>query len=296
MSRSFSRRSSSSEKRRIRFLLFLLAALLLAVVALIPLMSRLPARPNPEKRTVPLYTDSRLGEISGPYFEGVEQNTYDVAAFGQDQGFITYETEALTAKIGVDVSVHQGEIDWTQVADSGVEYAMIRVGRRGYTEGSVVKDAAFDANIQGALEAGLRVGVYFFSQAVTVEEAREEARQVLEWIHGYEITYPVVFDWEVIQESTARTGEVSGEELSALTAAFCQVIAQGGYTPAVYAGSQLVLRGLDLSVIRDYDLWLVEYKAAPTFYYDFTMWQYTASGQVPGIQGNVDLNLCFKEY
>ncbi len=293
----FSRVISDPKKTKFYCVIMLLLALILGGVLLAPMLTRPARTERPEEpSTVVLYTDGTLGDVPGPYFPEVAENGYDKAAFAETDGFKSYESGGLRAKVGVDVSVHQGEIDWTAVAGSGVEYAMIRVGRRGYTEGGIVQDSTFQQNIQGALDAGLPVGVYFFSQAVSVAEAEEEAEQVLQWIKDYEITYPVVFDWEIINDADARTNQVDGETLSALTAAFCEKIRQAGYHPAVYAGSQMVLRGLNLSAIKDYDLWLVEYRDVPTFYYGFQMWQYTGSGAVDGIQGNVDLNLCFKEY
>ena len=140
--------------------------------------------------------------------DGVERNTYIPQAFVQgENGWISYP-DALQ---GVDVSVYQGEIDWQAVADAGVDFAIIRVGYRGYSQGAIQPDTNFQKNMEGALKAGLDVGVYFFSQATTVREAEEEADYVLEAIRNYPVTYPVVFDWEFIDGQQARTDEIDGE-------------------------------------------------------------------------------------
>ena len=140
---------------------------------------------------------SRLGFSSEPVVEETlpppPENPYTESDFYVQDGFVY--CSAVDAKTGIDVSSHQEVIDWATVAQSGVDYAMIRVGYRGYDQGGVHIDSYAEANLQGALDAGLPVGVYFYSQAISVEEAREEAEVVLEFLDGWEITYPVVFDW-----------------------------------------------------------------------------------------------------
>ena len=139
---------------------------------------------------------SACGGMGAPeQYDPVPANTYAAEDFAAVDGFLTYDGDA-PSYVGVDVSSHQGDIDWARVAAAGVEFAMIRVGCRGYTEGGIFQDKCFVQNVEGALAAGLEVGVYFFSQAVTEAEAEEEARQVLEWIAPYDVTWPVVFDWE----------------------------------------------------------------------------------------------------
>ena len=123
------------------------------------------------------------------------KNTYDPACFYRDGEFLRYESSTVTSQIGIDVSAHQQDIDWQRVAASGVQFAILRAGYRGYTEGSIQEDAYFEQNLAGAIDAGLDVGVYFFSQAMDEQEAREEARFVLDKISGYQLAYPVFFDW-----------------------------------------------------------------------------------------------------
>ena len=240
---------------------------------------------------------SRLGFSSEPMVEETlpppPENPYTESDFYVQDGFVY--CSAVDAKTGIDVSSHQEVIDWATVAQSGVDYAMIRVGYRGYDQGGVHIDSYAEANLQGALDAGLPVGVYFYSQAISVEEAREEAEVVLEFLDGWEITYPVVFDWEWVS-ADARTAEVSSRMVTDCTLEFCRMVEEAGYTPAVYFNQDLAQNTFRLRELQAYDFWLAQYEDAMTFSYDVDMWQYSCTGSVPGITGNVDLNLCFKQY
>lgn len=231
-----------------------------------------------------------------PVLEGVEVNQYDTACFGVDEkGWLTYDVDGRSAAVGVDVSAYQEDIDWQQVAKSGISFAMIRTGYRGYSKGVVMPDKNFEKNIQGALDAGLEVGVYFFSQATNVWEAQEEADYVLKAIEGYDITYPVAFDWEFISgNSEARTSGMRAEEVTRCAGAFCDMVAQAGYTPVIYFNQDLGYLSYQLDQLTDYAFWLAEYNARPSFYYHFDLWQYTHKASVPGIEGSVDLNLDFR--
>ena len=224
--------------------------------------------------------------------DGVERNTYIPQAFVQgENGWISYP-DALQ---GVDVSVYQGKIDWQAVADAGVDFAIIRVGYRGYSQGAIQPDTNFQKNMEGALKAGLDVGVYFFSQATTVREAEEEADYVLEAIRNYPVTYPVVFDWEFIDGQQARTDEIDGERMTECAKTFCELVRAGGYTPMVYFNQEQGYLYYQLDQLDEFSFWLAEYDEKPDFFYNFAMWQYTHTGTVPGIPGNVDLNLTFQD-
>ena len=225
-------------------------------------------------------------------------NPYSAEDFVVAGGFLTYAGDA-PSYVGVDVSSYQGEIDWPRVARAGVEFAIIRLGLRGYTEGGLFEDSCFSQNIEGALAAGLDVGVYFFSQAVSEAEAREEARFVLERLEGYEITYPVVFDWERQNYPDSRTRLTDGETQTACAAAFCQAIEQAGYLPMVYFSPSKAYDELDLARLLQWPFWLAHYTEdwqATSFRYQFAMWQYTSQGTVDGISTPVDLNLCLTEF
>lgn len=236
------------------------------------------------------YRDRQL-----PVLAGVARNQYAVECFGtEENGWLSYTRDGEKARVGVDVSAYQGEIDWKQVADSGVEFAMIRCGYRGYSKGVIVPDKTFEQNIRGALDAGLEVGVYFFSQAIDTWEAREEADYVLEAIRDYSITYPVAFDWEFIDSSEARTSGMSATDVTNCAGVFCDMVAQAGYTPTVYFNQDVGYLTYQLDQLNQFPFWLAEYRQTPTFYYHFDLWQYTHRGSVPGIEGSVDLNLDFR--
>lgn len=221
------------------------------------------------------------------------RNTYESEGFYETDGIRFYEFDGITGVAGIDVSAFQPSVDWQQVKNAGIEFAMIRLGYRGYTTGELDLDDCFLKHMDGALEAGLDVGVYFFSQALTPEEAAEEAEYVLTWLEGYDITYPVVFDWEEV-EGPARTDNMNMLNLTSCAKAFCEKIEEAGYEAAIYFNQAYGYEQFNLVSIRDYIFWLAEYAPAPTFAYDFTMWQYTNEGTVPGIEGPVDLNIYFR--
>lgn len=245
------------------------------------------------------YDRAFLHPVQEPEDESYPPNPYDSSGFVVEDGFLTYRGDA-PSYIGVDVSAHQKEIDWAKVSAAGVDFAMVRAGYRGYTVGSVNQDAYFHYNMEQALANGLEVGVYFFSQAVTVEEAREEARQVLEWIGEYDVTYPVVFDWEEVDKDDSRTQGTDGETITACARAFCEIIEQAGYIPMTYGSPSKIYAGrLELSQLRDYPFWLAHYTtdwATTSFRYQYHMWQYSSSGSVDGIQGRVDLDICLTDW
>ena len=267
-------------------LAFSLLALAVSCVVLFLVLSE---EPEPEYIA---YRDRQL-----PVLEDVDKNPYEPSAFTADnQGRIQYEKDGKRAAQGIDVSVYQGDIDWKAVAESGIDFAMIRLGYRGYSQGSLQLDECFQTNIQGALDAGLDVGVYFFSQATTVLEAEAEADFVLEAIRSYPIQYPVVFDWEYITADAARTDGMTGEEITQCAAAFCELVSAAGYTPMVYFNQDMGYLVYELDQLNAFSFWLAEYDSRPDFYYGFEMWQYTHTGAVPGIEGSVDLNLSFQAF
>lgn len=240
----------------------------------------------------PTYGDTWLAALTD-----VPRHTLDYDNVKIENGFKHYyENGERLNTTGIDVSYHQGDIDWEAVKADGVDFAMIRLGYRGYETGNINIDEHFHEYAQGALDAGLDIGVYFYSQALTAEEAREEARTVLAEIENYEITYPVVFDWEIVGEESARTNDISSEKLNECAAVFCNTIARGGYIPMIYSVKRMALLKYDLSELAGFDFWLAEYREEPEFPYEFTMWQYASDGKVNGIEGEVDLNMSFVDY
>ena len=195
------------------------------------------------------------------------------------------------------MSTFQGNIDWNAVRADGIDFAIIRLGFRGYgAEGSMNLDAKFEQNIKGATEAGIKVGVYFFSQAITEEEAREEAAFVLEHLNGRPLQYPVVFDWEAIGSSEARTNGLSADMLGKCANAFCSTIQAAGYQTMIYMNPYVAYIKYDMRDVMNYDVWFARYEDLPKFHYDFKMWQYTEKGSVAGISGKVDRNISFIDY
>ena len=273
---------------------FICSALALILAGTALYLTIFGGRQEPEEPPEPItfqYRDRTMEVV-----EGIPVNAYNPSGFSMDdRGRISYEQGGRRAKQGIDVSFYQGEIDWGAVAADGVEFAILRLGYRGYTEGGLQFDSAFQRNILGALDAGLEVGVYFFSQAITEEEAVQEAEFVLSALEGYSITYPVAFDWEYITPGKgARTDGMDGQTLTRCAAAFCRRIAEKGYTPVVYFNQDLGYLTYYLAELIEFPFWLAEYDSRPDFYYQFALWQYTHSGTVDGIQGNVDWNLDFR--
>ena len=220
------------------------------------------------------------------------KNTYDPACFYRDGEFLRYESSTVTSQIGIDVSAHQQDIDWQRVAASGVQFAILRAGYRGYTEGSIQEDAYFEQNLAGAIDAGLDVGVYFFSQALDEKEAIDEANFVLESIKDYPLSYPVIFDWEDIQ-ADARTDGMDSVQLTKNAIAFCGAVEKAGYRAGVYFNQRFGYEEFDLESLQDYVFWLAEYNDTPSFSFHFQIWQYCNDGRVDGIKTDVDLNLAF---
>ena len=248
-----------------------------------------------------VFQDVEENSYRAELLENVPRNTYDFSNLHTDEktGFKTYEDEenGVDSRIGIDVSEFQGEdIDWKQVRGSGIEFAIIRLGYRAYGEtGELVLDDMFDRNVQGALDAGLDVGVYFFSQAVTPGEAVEEAEFVLEHIRGYEIDGPVVYDTEEIKGDTARTDNNTRQEFTNYCKVFCDTIKHSGYDPMIYANMKWMAFTLDMEQLTDYSFWYADYHDVPQCPYDYEIWQYSETGAVPGINANVDLNVWFQK-
>ena len=231
-----------------------------------------------------------------PIDESLPMNSYDWQYLSWENGRPSYTPDGERhATLGVDVSYHQGEIDWAAVAADGIQFAMIRCGYRGYGNGDLVTDSCYPGNVQRALDNGLDVGVYFFSQAITEEEAVEEAEYVLGLLEGYEINMPVVFDMEVLQED-ARANDLTSSQRAQISKAFCDTIRAAGYTPMIYGNTAYYMSKVDFaSLAGEYGIWLAQYYDEPFFPYQFNMWQYTNDGTVDGIAGTVDINLYFGE-
>lgn len=231
-----------------------------------------------------------------PIINSIKKHTLMAENFKKSEdGEITYEQgDTVLSYKGIDVSKYQETIDWQAVKADGVEYAFIRLGLRGYGSGKIVLDEYYDENMRGANEAGVSAGVYFFTQAITVEEAIEEAQFVVENLQEYDVTCPVVFDVEMITGNDGRANSITKEERTDIVIAFCEEIKRAGYTPMIYGNVKCFTKMLDITKIEAYEKWYAFYDDYMYFPYEVSIWQYTEKGTVDGIKGDVDLNISFK--
>ena len=199
---------------------------------------------------------------------------------------------------GIDVSQFNGTVNWTKVKSAGMDFAFVRAGYRGYgSAGTLVTDSKFATNMSGAINAGLNVGVYFVTQATSDSEAIEEANYVINLIKNYDISYPVAIDIEYAA-STARTNSLTKEARTRYALKFCQKIAAAGYTPVVYCNVDWATNYLNMSTLSSYDTWIAHYTTAskPSYTGTYKIWQYSDTGSVNGVIGNVDLDISYKKY
>lgn len=284
-------------------------AIILSLVVVIVVVSAVLLAKGPRQSSVEVISKSGAGELTVndmyegemtiPYFD-IPTNSYKPDSFVENKGVVTYEGG--DSFVGINVNAQMGEIDWAKVQESGVDYAMIRVGYRGNERGKITPDENFAANIQGALDAELPVGVYFYSKAVTDAEAEEEAAFVLEQIKGYSVKYPIAFYWaydlkdDGSMDENSRTVRCNGEQVTGFIDTFCKKIKSSGFTASYYCDKSMGYEKLDLSRLAGYDMWYAEYRPAPSFYYDFKLWQYTREGEVPGISEKVPITISLKKY
>lgn len=248
-----------------------------------------------------LLSDDTYGEIWIPVLEDVPLSTHPLDRMKEQENgrMISYNNKGeVNAMTGIDISSHNNVTDWNKVRADGIDFVMLRVGVRKYGSGDLNVDSKFRSYYHGAKEAGLKVGAYFFSQAVSEEEAIEEAELTAEQLSGLELDFPVVYDWEIIYDEgeTARTDCVPCDVLTDCTIAFCENIKAWGWQPMIYQNKRTTLFKLDLPRLQDYPFWLAEYNDGPTYIYDYDMWQYSCRGTVDGIEGKVDMNLSFYDY
>lgn len=214
----------------------------------------------------------------------------------EEDGTVSYHKDGQqVSKKGIDVSRYQGEIDWERVRADGVEFAFIRAGIRGYGTGKLVPEEGFAGNLAAAVNAGVEVGAYFFSQAVTEEEAVEEADLVIDALSGNGLSYPVVYDLEKVKSADGRMNGMSREEMTKVCLAFLNRISEAGYTPMIYGNLETFCLMLDMKQLEAYPKWLAYYNKEEIYFpYEFEIWQYSEKGRVDGINGDVDLNIQMK--
>lgn len=239
-----------------------------------------------------VYINDGFGMVWMTPYKNVEVNPFFPEDFTVIDGKISYTGSDYTVLRGIDVSEWQHQIDWT-LAAQGIDFAYIRLGFRGNTQGGIFEDSYFRYNIENAAAQGLQLGVYFYSQAITPEEAVEEAQYVLDVIKDYNITLPVVFDWEKVDDTAVRTFGLDRNILDSCAAAFCDTIRAGGYEPCVYFNRYMGYYYYDISKLTDYKFWISVPGSHPDFYYAGSIWQYSFTETVPGIDVETDMNLMF---
>lgn len=222
----------------------------------------------------------------------VRKHEYNKDCFVLDGNTMKYIGDKnYTYRLGVDISRHDGDVDWQKVKESGRDFVFLRIGYRGYQSGILKVDERFHDNIKGAQEAGLDVGVYVFSQAINEEEALEEAELVIKELKDYSLQLPVVYDPESIRNDDARTDKVSGMQFTKNTITFCEKVKQHGFTPMIYSNMMWEAYFFDLSKLENYEIWYADYEPVPQTPYHFSFVQYSEKGTVPGVSRKCDLDV-----
>lgn len=285
-----------TDQKKLRRILLAVTIVLLIVTAALTVLSMPYFFPNDDPALHVSHdpteeTDGPTEPTDEPTLPPPPPNPYDDLDFQYDGRFLKLiEGESIA---GIDVSSWQYDIDWQAVADAGAEFAIIRIGYRGSETGRLNADKYAQKNLEGAAAAGLDIGVYFFSQALTLEEAEEEAYYVLNAIKDYNITMPVVFDWEKVHNDNSRSLNMDRRTLTNCAKTFLETIKMAGYNAMVYFNPHQSRNLYYLSELKEYDFWLASYTDRMDFPYKVDMWQYTEQGQIPGIDTFCDFNVYF---
>ncbi|MGN1024699.1 MAG: glycoside hydrolase family 25 protein [Lachnospiraceae bacterium] len=217
--------------------------------------------------------------------------SYDSSKFVRNGSLMSYSDENYVSVQGIDVSSYTGDIDWAKVKAAGIRFAFVRLGYRGYTEGGISLDSHFVQNMDACKEQGIPVGVYFYSQAVNEDEAREEAAFCIQNLSGYDLALPIIYDPEDAPDETARTADLTGEQITANALAFVQAIEDAGYTAGIYANREWQKNVLDMTQFQDTIVWFAGFTDTPQTAYHFEYWQYSHTGSVDGIASDVDVDM-----
>lgn len=227
----------------------------------------------------------------------IEKNNYDFTNIVNSGGQLKYVYNGKNISFsGIDVSRYQKEIDYSRLKAQGIDFVMIRVGARGYKNGTLSMDEYFEDNINKALEAGVDVGLYFYSQAINTQEAEEEADLVINAIAGRTIKYPIAIDMEYVDNDSSRIDTLTKDEKTVITAAFVNKIKAAGYRPMIYGDKEWLLKRIDVSQFNESSIWLSQTDEQPDYPYNFDIWQYSTDGDLYGIEGPVDMNICLVDY
>lgn len=232
--------------------------------------------------------------LISPY---LPKNDYDFTKLVCQSNLMKYfENGKQTSYEGINISEVQDYVDFVAVKKAGIDFVMLRVGARGYGTGQLILDEYFTDNLKRATDAGLDVGVYFFSQAITEKEAIEEADMVIENLGEYHIAYPVAYDMEHVPNVSSRTDSLSKAERTNIAKAFLEQVESAGYNTLIYGNKEWLIKQIDMSKLTAFDVWFSQEADIPDYPYQFTMWQYSRNGTVNGVSGYVDLNISFVDY
>lgn len=225
--------------------------------------------------------------------DGIIYNTYDYSKIRKYHDLFYYEDDYYYSKVGVDLSSYQKGIDFNKLKEKGIEFVYLRVGYRGYQTGLLIKDKCFEDFYKEAKDAGLEIGVYFFSGAINIDEVHEEAAYVLEKIKDKKIDLPVVIDMEEIDNDKARTDDLSNEDIKGIISTFIDDVNKSGYEGSLYASTQYIVDHLSPQDLVNWNLWLAQYSKVPEHQYEFNIWQYTDNGNINDIDYPLDLDIMF---
>ncbi|MDO4513418.1 MAG: GH25 family lysozyme [Lachnospiraceae bacterium] len=255
-------------------------------------------KPDPStdgKHTLVTYASGKEEWVSiNPY---IKKNNYDTTNLVCQNNIMKYyEGSRLTSKLGVDISKKEGTVDFAALKEAGVDFVMIRTGSRGYESGLLMQDDYFVEHIDGALEAGLEVGLYFDSAAITPEEAKEEAQTVISFIMDRKITYPIAFAMGFADNDTSRIDDLSPAMRTDIARAFLDEIAAAGYRGMIYGDKEWLIKEIEISKLGDFDFWLSMPGDLPDYPYAFSIWQYAISQNISGISGPARVNISFIDY
>lgn len=236
----------------------------------------------------PLAYEANYGIQTLAVGTGTQENVSDIISRFDDG----------SAVIGIDVSEYNGDIDWATVANSGVKFAIIRCAYRGVLSGTLYEDAKFRQNIEGAINNGIYVGVYYASQSISEQEAIDEANYTINLISGYDVKFFVSYDFETFysNQTSYRAYGQSLEQVNKNASAFLNRIREAGYTASLYSNVDCIKNRFDMNMLSSFDVWVANWRVSKPSYSRYNMWQYTDNGVVPGIQGAVDVDIDYTYY
>lgn len=234
------------------------------------------------------------------YYEilsSVKKNDYDFEAnLTREEGRLSYKDGKREAVLGVDLSKYNGNVDFKKLKDAGIQFAMLRLGSRGYGSGTITLDDKFVEYAQNAAVSGIMTGAYFYSSAINETEAVEEANYIVGAVSGFNVKYPIAIDIERVSGDSSRTEKLTNEERTKIVKTFCDTVKGYGYNPIIYSTRDMLISGLNLEELDEYDVWLADEKIPTDYPYRFSIWQYSQRGNIEGVDGDVDLDLCFVKY